>query len=327
MIFLARAAKLDAKKVEFASVSASLSKGAGLPLFRVFRQEEATSGGNETIYSTCCVERCRAAKLTFTVLAFLLFASVMPRAFADDKPIPGIIPCSRVFVIGDQLYAVQWANKNLFKSACMAPQPTPATATYVLELRSIPEFVKSGLTSGTMPVASENYSLHCYSFGASTTCKNSSGAAYTTTCHVGKSGVDCDTYNGVSMGEALVKLPIQIILRNSARAYLFDAKTNEQVWKYDGNRPWDTEFAYAGQCVKEKRAGVWGVPDSQKSRCVESKLPAEVLEPGPVVVGSPAKSSADPVQVESPADKAKKAQQYAGCLNLALDNSQIKCSP
>jgi hypothetical protein len=33
------------------------------------------------------------------------------------------------------------------------------------------------------------------------------------------------------------ELPIKIILRNSARAYLFDARTNEQVWKYDGNRP------------------------------------------------------------------------------------------
>jgi hypothetical protein len=126
------------------------------------------------------------------------------------------------------------------------------------------------------------------------------------------------------MTEALVMLPVQILLRNSARAYLFDAKTNELVWKYDGDRPWDRELAYAGQCVKEKRAGVWGVPDSQKSRCVENKLPTQLLEP--LAVEAPASSSPAPQQVESPADKAKQAQQYADCLKLALDNPQIICS-
>jgi hypothetical protein len=126
------------------------------------------------------------------------------------------------------------------------------------------------------------------------------------------------------MTEALVMLPVQILLRNSARAYLFDAKTNELVWKYDGDRPWDREFAYAGQCVKEKRAGVWGVPDSQKSRCVENKLPTQLLEP--LAVEAPASSSPAPHQIESPADKAKQAQQYADCLKLALENPQIICS-
>jgi hypothetical protein len=126
------------------------------------------------------------------------------------------------------------------------------------------------------------------------------------------------------MAEALAMLPFQILLRNSARPYLFDAKTNELVWKYDGNRPWDREFAYAGQCVKEKRAGVWGVPDSQKSRCVETKLPTQLLEP--VAVEPPASPSPAPQEVESPADKAKKAQRYADCLKLALDNPQMTCS-
>lgn len=270
------------------------------------------------------IARSRAAKITFTVLGILLFVSVMPRAHADDNTTPGIIPCARVFVTGDQLYAVQWANKNLFKSACMAPQPTAATATYILELRSDPALVRGGLTSGTIPAAPGNYSVHCYSIGVSTTCKDSSGAAYTTTCHVGRFGVECDTYNGVGMAEALAMLPFQILLRNSARPYLFDAKTNELVWKYDGNRPWDREFAYAGQCVKEKRAGVWGVPDSQKSRCVETKLPTQLLEP--VAVEPPASPSPAPQEVESPADKAKKAQRYADCLKLALDNPQMTCS-
>jgi hypothetical protein len=224
------------------------------------RQITTTLAG-EPIRYPYKIARPRAARVTFTVLGVLLFASVMPRVHADDNTTPGIIPCARLFVTGDQLYAVQWANKNLFKSACMAPQPTAETATYILELRSDPALVRSGLTSGTIPVAPDNFSVNCYSIGASTTCKDSSGAAYTTTCHVGRFGVECDTYNGVGMAEALVMLPFQILLRNSARAYLFDATTNVLVWKYDGDRPWDREFAYAGQCVKEKRAGVWGVPD------------------------------------------------------------------
>lgn len=247
------------------------------------------------------------------------------RAHADDNTTPGVIPCARVFVTGDQLYAVQWANKNLFKSTCMAPQPSPVTAAYILELRSDPALVRSGLTSGTIaPVAPENYSVRCYASGASTTCKDSNGVAYTTTCHGGRLGVDCDTYNGVGMVEALAMLPIQILLRNSARAYLFDAKTNELLWKYDGNRPWDREFAYAGQCEKERRSGVWGVPDSQKSRCVERKLPTQLLEP---VADEPSASTSQvPQQVENPADDAKKTRQYASCLALALDNPKITCS-
>jgi len=277
------------------------------------------------VVAVACPKRWRpGATIAFTLLSILLLVTFIPRAHAEGNTTPGTIPCARVFVTGDQLYAVQWANKNLFESACMAPQPTASTATYILELRSNPALVRSGLTSGTISASTGNYSVNCYSIGDSTTCKDSSGTVYTTTCHVGRFGVDCDTYNGVGMAEALVTLPIQILLRNSARAYLFDAKTNALVWKYDSDSPWDREFAYAGQCVKEKRAGVWGVPDSQKSRCVESKLPVQLLEP--VAVEPSANLSPEPQQVESPADKAKKAQQYADCLKLAVDNPQITCS-
>lgn len=215
-------------------------------------------------------------KIGRVLLGALMSACITPHAHGDEVLTPGVIPCARIFVTGDQLYAVKWANENLFKSACMAPQTTQATATYILELKSDPALVRSGLTSGTLPATSDNISLRCYSVGNSTTCKDSNGNAYTTTCSAGRAGVECDTYNGVSVTEALVKLPIQMVLRNSAKAYLFDAKTNQLVWKYDGERPWDREFAYAGQCAKEKRPGVWGVPDSQKSKCVESKLPTEL---------------------------------------------------
>jgi hypothetical protein len=126
------------------------------------------------------------------------------------------------------------------------------------------------------------------------------------------------------MAEALVMLPLQIILRNSANAYLFDAKTNELVWKYEGNVPWDKEFAYAGQCEKQKRAGVWGVPDAQKYRCDETKLPTRLLEN---IIPEPAPPPPPPSdQSESPAEKAQKAQQYADCLKLALTNSQVSCN-
>ena len=224
---------------------------------------------------------------------------------------------------GDQLYAVQWANKNLFKETCMAPQPTAATATYVLELRSEPALTRNGLTAGTVPVSSEPYSIRCYSTGASTTCKDSNGAAYTTTCHGGRLGVECDTYNGIGMEEALVKLPLQLLLRNTAWAFLVDARTHELVWKYDGSRPWNTELAYAGQCVKEKRAGVWGVPDSQKFRCVEGQLPTPLLDP----VEVPAAPDPATPAAESAAEKARRAQQIADCLKLAVDNPQVTRHP
>jgi len=199
----------------------------------------------------------------------------------------------------------------------MAPQAKADSATFILELKSDPALVSGGLTSRTVDSTSKDYSIHCYSVGASTTCKDSNGSAYTVTCHVGPLGVECDSYNGVSTEEALAKLPIQVLLRNSARAYLYDARTNILVWKYDGNSPWDRELAYASQCEKKKRPGVWGVAEAQKYRCVEDKLPVQLLE-----------SSAPeqkPVAEETPADKAKKAQQYADCLKLAVDNPKILC--
>jgi hypothetical protein len=254
-------------------------------------------------------------KILVCILALVPFIACL--SAAKDNTIPGTIPCSRVFVTGDQLYSVQWANKNLFKNTCMAPQANVDSATFILELKSDPTLVSNGLTSGTIEPDKE-YSIRCYSVGASTTCKDSNGAAYTVTCRTGALGVECDTYNGVSTEEALIKLPIQTLLRNSARAYLYDAKTNTLVWKYDGNRPWDREFAYASQCEKKKRAGVWGVAEAQKYKCIEDKLPVQLLD-----AAAPEQKSVVPE--ESAAESAKKAQQYADCLKLAAENSTITC--
>jgi hypothetical protein len=168
--------------------------------------------------------------IAFTVLGLLL---VPGGASAKGKhPGHGVIPCQRVFVVGNQIYAVQWADKNLFRHTCMAQQADPSRATAILVLEPVPGLVPDYTAT---PEQSSDYWVDCSGYGGSITCEDSDGHEQTTDCYVDRWGVvECSSYSGPNPIEALAKALVNLATRNAAYAYLYDTKTHKLLWKYEG---------------------------------------------------------------------------------------------
>ena len=219
------------------------------------------------------------------ILAWLLagaaFVSVPIRAMAKDKDKGDFIPCQRVFVTGNQSYAVQWANRNLFKRTCLAPQADAGHATAILDLEPVPGV--SGVPDYTPKEDTPGYWISCHSaILGGETCEDSEGHETTTTCSLVAGYVSCSSYDGPDPVTALMRSLVGLLLRNTAYAYLYDAKTHKLLWKYQGSWPWDSRLMFDSACAKKRRWGTYGtsggVPNGVS--CDEKKLPQNLLMSG-----------------------------------------------
>ncbi len=221
-------------------------------------------------------------KLIASLFAFFLVVSIPTKAVAKEKDLGNFIPCQKVFVTGNQPYSVQWANKNLFKHTCLAPQADASQATAILDLEPVPGV--SGAPNYTPKENTTGYWIDCHSaLLGGVTCADSEGHETTTTCSYIGGYVSCDTYAGPDPVTALLRSLVDLLLRNVADAYLYDSKTHELLWKYQGNFPWESKLMFDSACAKKRRRGTWGsagagVPAGIS--CDEKKLPTDLLNPG-----------------------------------------------
>ncbi len=221
-------------------------------------------------------------KLITPQFAFFLFIVIPAAATAKEKDKGSFIPCQKVFVTGNQSYSVQWANKNLFKRTCLAPQANANRATAILDLEPVPGV--SGAPNYTPKENTDSYWIDCHSaLLGGVTCADSEGHETTTSCSYIGGYVSCDTYEGPDPATALFRSLVGLLLRNAAYAYLYDSKTHELLWKYQGNFPWDSKLMFDSECPKKRRPGTWGsagagVPAGMS--CDVKKLPNALLNPG-----------------------------------------------
>lgn len=220
-------------------------------------------------------------KLGASLFAVLLIVCFPTTTDAKEKDKGHFVPCQKVFVTGNQPYSVQWANKNLFKRTCMAPQADPRQATAILDLEPIPGV--SGAPNYTPKENTAGYWVDCHSaILGGVTCEDSEGHQTTTTCSFVGEYVSCSTYEGPDPVTALMRSLLDLLVRNSAYAYLYDAKTHELLWKYQGSWPWDNELMFDSACAKKRKRGTWGtsggVPNGLS--CDQEKLPADLLKSG-----------------------------------------------
>jgi hypothetical protein len=222
----------------------------------------------------------RALKCALDLLLFLTFTSFLSvMVTAKEKDKGNYIPCQKVFVTGNQSYSVQWANKSLFKKTCLAPQATPDQATAILDLEPIPGV--GGYPAYTPKEDTSNYWIDCHSaMLGGVTCEDSEGHQTTTTCSFVGGYVSCSTYSGPDPITGLVHAFGEWLTRNGAYAYLYDAKTHELLWKYQGSWPWENELMFASSCVKKRRGGTWGTAGGVPNgiSCDEQKLPPDLLQ-------------------------------------------------
>lgn len=223
----------------------------------------------------------RALRLIPWPLVGVVLVSIPGRTVAKDKDKGDFLPCQRVFVTGNQAYAVQWANKNLFKHTCMAPQADAGQAKAILDLEPIPGL--SGIPKYTPKENTAGYWVNCHSATlGGVTCEDSEGHQTTTTCSFVGGYVSCNSYEGPDPVTALMRSLIDLLVRNSAYAYLYDAKTHELLWKYQGTWPWDNQLMFDGACAKKRRRGTYGtsggVPNGLS--CDERRLPTDLLKSG-----------------------------------------------
>jgi hypothetical protein len=221
-------------------------------------------------------------KLIASLFVLFLLVSIATTTVAKEKDKGNFIPCQKVFVTGNQPYSVQWANKNLFKRTCLAPQADASQATAILDLEPIPGV--SGAPNYTPKENTTGYWINCHSaILGGVTCEDSEGHQTTTTCSFGGGYVNCSTYEGPDPVTSAIRSLLNLLVRNSAYAYLYDAKTHELLWKYQGSWPWDTELMFDSACVKKRRGGTWGthggIPNGLS--CDEEKLPTDLLNSAP----------------------------------------------
>ncbi len=226
------------------------------------------------------------------ILAFSVSVTIAGAAREKDKG--NYVPCQKVFVTGNQPYSVQWADENLFTHTCLAPQADPSQATAILDLEPSPG--TSGVPNYTPKENTSSYWIGCHRAIVGVTCEDSEGHQTTTTCTAFRGLVSCSTYEGPDPVTKLLKSLLDLLTRNAAYAYLYDAKTHELLWKYQGSWPWDKELMFASACPKKRRAGTWGtsggVPNGMS--CDEQKLPTDLLqatEPPQPSVDGPISSS------------------------------------
>jgi hypothetical protein len=142
----------------------------------------------------------------------------------------------------------------------------------------------SGVPDYTPTENAAGYWVDCDSaIGGGVTCEDSEGHETTTTCSFIGEYVDCSTYEGPDPVTALMRSLVDLLVRNAAYAYLYDAKTHELLWKHQGSWPWNNKLMFDSACAKKRKAGTWGsegegIPAGLS--CDEQKLPTDLLKTG-----------------------------------------------
>ena len=202
-------------------------------------------------------------------IVVLALLAAMP-AYAGGKKYD--IPCQKVFITGTQTHEIAWAlngegtDNNLYKHTCLEPVSKPEDAQAVLDIEMDPKIagaLDARLAARERAVQDGTYSVTCSSGARGASCSDSAGNISVVSC----SSRGCSSYVGPNplivatnlIGDALVHWAEV----SAGWGYLWNAKTHELIWKYEGDGQWHADLTKYSECKKRSK---WGT--APENMCV-----------------------------------------------------------